>query len=133
MLGEVVRKVSSGEHHWPNAHATISGNSARHSALPCDATRSLSTTSAPASRSAAAHRVALPRKNGSSVPATTARDPLTVAREHDRLGLVWRDVHRDLPAAVVVERLGDQPARHRVGTRDSGSASGPPPAIGSSI
>jgi len=31
---------------------------------------SLITTSAPASRSAAAHRVALPRKNGSSVPAT---------------------------------------------------------------
>ncbi len=35
-----------------------------------DAARSLITTSAPASRSAAAHRVALPRKNGSSVPAT---------------------------------------------------------------
>jgi hypothetical protein len=56
--------------HRPNAHATISGNSARHSSSPCEATRSLSTTSAPAPHSAAAHRVALPRKNGSSVPAT---------------------------------------------------------------
>src|SRR5712691_4157450 len=56
--------------HLPNAHATINGNSARHIAASCPATLSLITTSAAASRSAAAHRAALSRKNGSSVPAT---------------------------------------------------------------
>ena len=56
--------------HRPNAHATINGNSPRHSASPCDATRSLMTTSAPAPRSAAAQRDALSWKNGSKVPAT---------------------------------------------------------------
>ena len=56
--------------HRPNAHATIRGNSARHIASSCPATRSVMTTSAPASRSASAHRFALSRKKGSSVPAT---------------------------------------------------------------
>ena len=56
--------------HRPNAHATISGNSSRQNAPPCDPTRSFMTTSAPASRSASAHRVAFSRKNGSCVPAT---------------------------------------------------------------
>ena len=51
-----------------NAYATISGNSARHSGSPCDATFSLITTSAPASLNATAQRFALARKNGSSVP-----------------------------------------------------------------
>ena len=54
----------------PNIQATISGNSSRQNAPPCDPARSLSTTSAPAARSASAHRVAFSRKNGSSVPAT---------------------------------------------------------------
>ena len=39
-------------------------------APPCDPVRSFMTTSAPASRSAAAHLVAFSRKNGSCVPAT---------------------------------------------------------------
>src|SRR4029077_8913008 len=56
--------------HRANAHATISGNSSRQNASPCDPTRSVITTSAPASRSASAHLVAFSRKNGSSVPAT---------------------------------------------------------------
>ena len=56
--------------HGPNAHATISGNSSRQNAPPCDPTRSVISTSAPASRSATAQRVAFSRKNGSSVPAT---------------------------------------------------------------
>ena len=42
------RRPNTAMLHRPNAHATISGNSARHSAWPCDATRSLITTSAPA-------------------------------------------------------------------------------------
>jgi hypothetical protein len=46
------------------------GNSCRQNASPCDPTRSVMTTSAPASRNAAAHRVAFSWKNGSSVPAT---------------------------------------------------------------
>src|SRR5262245_828026 len=54
----------------PNAHATISGNSSAQNASPCEATRSVMTMSAPASRSATVHRVAFARKNGSSVPAT---------------------------------------------------------------
>jgi hypothetical protein len=35
------------------------------------------------------------------------RDQLTVTGEHDCLGRLCRDVHRDLPTAVVTERLGD--------------------------
>src|ERR1700722_13229576 len=57
-------------HHRPNAHATISGNSSPQNAPPCDPARSFMTTSAPAPRSASAHLLALPRKNGSCVPAT---------------------------------------------------------------
>ena len=44
------------------------------------------------------------------------RDQLTVTGEHDRLGRIRRDVHRDLPATVVLERLGDElslDGRHR--------------------
>src|SRR4051794_41050828 len=36
------------------------------------------------------------------------RHELTVPREHDRLGRLRGDVRRHLPAAVVVERLGDE-------------------------
>ena len=68
--GEVNRRPNVVMRHRPNAHATISENSSRHIASSCDATRSLITTSAPALRSATAQRVALSRKNGSSVPAT---------------------------------------------------------------
>jgi len=35
-------------------------------------------------------------------------DQLTIAGEHDCLGLVRRDVHRDLPTTVVVDRLSDE-------------------------
>src|ERR1700722_19350502 len=48
----------------------MSGNSSLQNAPPCDPTRSVMTTSAPASRSARAHRVAFSRKNGSCTPAT---------------------------------------------------------------
>ena len=64
------RRPNTAMLHRPNAHATISGNSSCQNASPCDPTRSVMTTSAPASRSASAHRVAFSRKNGSSVPAT---------------------------------------------------------------
>jgi hypothetical protein len=43
--------------------------------------------------------------------ATPLRDQLTVTGEHDRLGRICRDVYRDLPATVVVERLGDDLSR----------------------
>ncbi|WP_019067995.1 hypothetical protein [Streptomyces hokutonensis] len=43
-----------------------------------------------------------------------ACDPLSVTGEHDRPGRTGRDVDRDLPAAAVVERLGDQFSRCRV-------------------
>ena len=43
------------------------------------------------------------------------RDQLTVTGEHDCLGRIRRDVHRDLPTTVVVERLGDELSRYRVG------------------
>src|SRR5215471_1571040 len=36
------------------------------------------------------------------------RDQLTVTGEHDCFGRICRDVHRDLPATVVIERLGDE-------------------------
>ena len=45
------------------------------------------------------------------------RDQLTVTGEHDGLGRIRRDVHRDLPTTVVLERLGDELSRYRVGTR----------------
>jgi Thiamine pyrophosphate enzyme, central domain len=51
--------------HRPNAHATISGNSSRQNAPPCDPARSFMTTSASAPRSASAHLLAFSRKNGS--------------------------------------------------------------------
>src|SRR5580704_12457124 len=57
-------------HHRRNAHATISGNSSRQKAPPCDPVRSFMTTCASASRSASAHFLAFSRKNGSCVPAT---------------------------------------------------------------
>jgi hypothetical protein len=44
------------------------------------------------------------------------REHLPVTGEHDCLGRIRRDVHRDLPTAVVLERLGDELAddrRHR--------------------
>jgi len=45
------------------------------------------------------------------------RDPLTVTGEHDCLGRIRRDVHRDLPPTVVLERLGDKLSCYRVSTR----------------
>src|SRR5436190_14157571 len=39
------------------------------------------------------------------------RDQLTVTGEHDCLGWICRDVHRDLPTTVVIERLGDDLSR----------------------
>jgi hypothetical protein len=54
----------------PNAHRIIKGSSLRHISSLWPAGRSLITTSALASRNAAAHRVAFSRKNGSRVPAT---------------------------------------------------------------
>ena len=43
------------------------------------------------------------------------RDQLTVTGEHDCLGWIRRDVHCDLPTTVVLERLGDELSRYRVG------------------
>ena len=43
------------------------------------------------------------------------RDQLAVTGEHDCLGRVRRDVHRDLPATVVLERLGDELSPQIVG------------------
>ena len=54
----------------PNTQATMSGSSARQNAPPCEPSRSVITTSAPASRSASAQRVAFSRNHGSSVPPT---------------------------------------------------------------
>ena len=51
------RRAPSAHQPRPNAHATISGNSSLQNASPCDPMRSVMTTSAPASRSASAHRV----------------------------------------------------------------------------
>jgi hypothetical protein len=56
--------------HGPNAQATMSASSARQNAPPCDPSRSVITTSAPALRSASAHRVAFSRNQGSCVPST---------------------------------------------------------------
>ena len=39
---------------------------------------------------------------------TPARDQLTVTGEHHCLRRVRWDVHRDLPSAVVIERLGNE-------------------------
>src|SRR5579885_1430298 len=43
------------------------------------------------------------------------RDHLPVTGEHDRLGRNWRDIHRDLPAIIVVECFSDQLAGDSVG------------------
>ena len=43
--------------------------------------------------------------------AAPLRDPLTVTGEHDSLRRIRRHVHRDLPPAVVGERLGDELSR----------------------
>jgi hypothetical protein len=44
------------------------------------------------------------------------RDLLTVTGEHDCLRRIRRHVHRDLPAAVVLERLGDELSRYPIST-----------------
>src|SRR5215470_19348319 len=36
------------------------------------------------------------------------RNQLAITGEHDCPGRLWRDIHRDLPAAVVPKRLGDE-------------------------
>jgi len=54
----------------PKAHRIIKGNSHRHISSSWPAGRSLITTSALASRNAAAHRAAFSRKKSSRVPAT---------------------------------------------------------------
>ncbi len=64
------RRLNAIIFHCPNAPATMSGNSSRQNAPPCEPVRSFMTTSAPASVSAADHRVAFSRKNGSCAPAT---------------------------------------------------------------
>src|SRR6516225_9910137 len=46
------------------------------------------------------------------------RDQLTVTGEHDCLGRICRDVHRDLPATVVIERLGDDLSRRSLVAHD---------------
>src|SRR5215469_11241173 len=46
------------------------------------------------------------------------RDQLTVTGEHDCLGRICRDVHRDLSATVVIERLGDDLSRRSLVTHD---------------
>jgi hypothetical protein len=43
--------------------------------------------------------------------AASLRDQLTVTSEHDCLGWIRRDVRRDLPTPVVIERLGDELSR----------------------
>ena len=45
------------------------------------------------------------------------RDELAVTGEHDRLGWIRRHVHSEPLSTVVVEGLGDQLARDRVGLR----------------
>ena len=55
----------------PKAHVTMSGNSRRQKASPCDPARTFITTSPPWSAKADAHRAAFSKKNGSWVPATT--------------------------------------------------------------
>jgi hypothetical protein len=66
----IVTDLQDNRAQWPNAHATISGNSSFQNASPCPPSRSIMTTSAPFLRSATAQRVAFLRKNGSRVPAT---------------------------------------------------------------
>ena len=56
--------------HFPNAHATIRGNSSCQNTSPCDPGRSLMTTSAPASRSASATQ---PRSGGRTALACRRR------------------------------------------------------------
>src|ERR1700747_2815423 len=46
------------------------------------------------------------------------RDHLTVTGEHDCLGRICRDVHRDLPTTVVIERLGDDLSRRSLAMHD---------------
>ena len=46
------------------------------------------------------------------------RDQLTVTGEHDCLGRICRDVHRDLPTTVVIECLGDEFSRRPLVTHD---------------
>jgi hypothetical protein len=46
------------------------------------------------------------------------RDQLTVTGEHDCLGRICRDVHRDLPTTVVIERLRDDLSRRSLVMHD---------------
>ena len=64
-----MRHGDASSHHRPNAHATVSGNSSRQNAPPCDPARSFITTSAAASCSTFAHLPAFSMKDDSSVPA----------------------------------------------------------------
>ena len=57
--------------HCPNAHATISGNSSRQNASPCDPTRSVMTTSAPAP---AGRSPTASRSRGRRAPTCRQRD-----------------------------------------------------------
>src|SRR5215831_9714140 len=41
------------------------------------------------------------------------RDHLAVTGKYNRLGRIWRDVHRDPPTRVVVERLANEFSRDR--------------------
>ena len=55
--------VAQGGAQGPNAESTIGGNSSFQNARPWEPARSVMTTSAPASRSASAHRLAMARRN----------------------------------------------------------------------
>jgi hypothetical protein len=63
------------------------------------------------------------------------REPLTITGEYDYLGRLRRDVHRDPATSVVVERLGDELFRHRVGARRCRQyfGSAPPPGWSSMV
>ncbi len=52
-------------------------------------------------------------------PAVTGLRVIAVSGEHDCLGRIRRDVNRDLPPTIVLERLGDELPRYRVSTRRS--------------
>jgi hypothetical protein len=65
-------------------------------------------------------------------PAPPRHSP-AVAGEHDRPGRIRRDVHRDLPATVVAERLGDKLSGCRAGKRRFRPSSGTARAVGCAV
>ena len=51
------------------------------------------------------------RHSGRLQDSSPLRYQLAVTGEHDCLGRIRREVHRDLPATVVLQRLGDELSR----------------------